>query len=81
VLPQRYLDSPASLPVYVDLPAYGNRLSGADTNMHSILFEGTGLEAALRTPDWAAEGADAIAALGLPAQTDSVMADRAAGRS
>jgi hypothetical protein len=72
VLPQRYLDSPASLPVYVDLPAYGNRLAGADTNMHSILFEGTGLEAALRTPDWAAEGADAIAALGLPARTDSV---------
>ncbi len=82
VQPERYLDSPSSLPVYVDLPAYGDRLAGADANMHDILFRGTGLEAALRTPDWAAEGAGAIAALGLPAQTDSAMAsDRTAGRS
>ena len=81
VSPERYLDSPASLPVYVDLPAYGERLAAADANMHSILFEGSGLEAAVRTPDWAAEGAEAIAALDVPAQTDSVMVDRAAGRS
>jgi hypothetical protein len=72
VLPQRYLDSPASLPVYVDLPAYGERLAAADANMHSILFEGSGLEAAVRTPDWPVEGADAIAALGLPARADPV---------
>jgi hypothetical protein len=81
VVPRRYLDSPASLPVYVDLPAYGNRLAGADANMHSILFEGTGLEAAVRTPDWAAEGAAAISALDLPLQTDSEMVERSAGRS
>jgi hypothetical protein len=81
VQPQRYLDSPASLPVYVDLPGYGERLAAADANMHSILFQGNGLEAALRTPDWADETGAAIASLGLPAQTDSVTAGRAAGRS
>ncbi len=81
VQPERYLDSPASLPVYVDLPAYGDRLAKADANMHSILFEGSGLEAAVRTPDWASEGADAIAALAVPAQTDSLIAERTAGRS
>ena len=81
VLPQNYLDSPASLPVYVDLPAYGERLAVVDANMHSILFQGTGLEAALRTPDWAVEGAEAIAALALPAQTGSVTVGRSAGRS
>lgn len=81
VVPQRYLDSPASLPVYVDLPAYGDRLAAADANMHSILFRGTGLEAAVRTPDWPSETADAISALGLPAQTDSATVGRSAGRS
>jgi hypothetical protein len=81
VQPERYLDSPASLPVYVDLPGYGNRLEQADANMHEILFRGRGLEAAVRTPDWATETGDAIAALGLPAHTDSVTLGRTAGRS
>lgn len=81
VQPERYLDSPASLPVYVDLPAYGNRLAAADESMHEILFRGTGLEAAVRTPDWAAETAAAIEALRLPAQTGSVTGGRSAGRS
>jgi hypothetical protein len=80
VQPTRYLDSPASLPVYVDLPAYGDRLAGADEAMHGILFRGAGLEAAVRTPDWTDETGAAIAALDLPAQTDSVTA-RTAGRS
>jgi hypothetical protein len=81
VQPASYLDSPASLPVYVDLSAYGDRLAGVDEAMHSILFRGTGLEAALRTPDWSDETGAAIEALGLPAQTDSVTAGRTAGRS
>ena len=38
--PRTYLDSPASLPVYVDLPAYGERLAEADEAIHSILFRG-----------------------------------------
>ena len=74
ILPKRYLDSPASLPVYVDLLGYGDRLAAADETMHDILFRGSGLEAAVRTPDWQAETSEAIERLRLPAQTDSMTA-------
>jgi hypothetical protein len=74
VAPKRYLDSPASLPVYVDLLGYGDRLAAKDENMHDILFRGNGLEAAVRTPDWQAETSGAIESLRLPAQTDSITA-------
>lgn len=52
VEPLRYLDSPASLPVYCDLEAYVPRLEAADPSMHEILAQGRGLEAAVRPPDW-----------------------------
>ncbi len=79
--PRRYLDSPASLPVFVDLPAYGQRLAAADEAIHSILFRGTGLEAAVWTPSWAEATRDALARLDTLAQADSISAGRAAGRS
>jgi hypothetical protein len=49
--PRPYLDSPASLPVYCDLDAYFARLETADPSMYEILFEGRGLEAAVRPLD------------------------------
>ncbi len=79
--PRTYLDSPASLPVYVDLDAYGARLAGVDEAIHSILFRGVGLEAAVWTEDWSVAAGNALARLELPAQTDSIIAGRGAGRS
>jgi hypothetical protein len=78
--PRSYLDSPASLPVYVDLPAYGERLAEADEAIHSILFRGVGLEAAVWTRDWEGATSDALARLELP-QAGSLTAGRGAGRS
>ncbi len=46
--PLPYLDSPASLPVYCELDAYFARLETADPSMYEILFDGRGLEAAIR---------------------------------
>jgi hypothetical protein len=81
--PKPYLDSPASVPVYVDLDGYQPRLAAVDSTMHDILFHGTGLEAAMWTPDWAPV---TRAALPEPApapadQADSIIAARGAGRS
>lgn len=59
--PLRYLDSPASLPVYVDIHDYGRRLREADPTMHALLFEGTGLEPTLSAPDWAQEATELAA--------------------
>lgn len=52
VEPLRYLDSPASRPVYCDLDEYFSRLRGVDPSMHEILVDGNGLEAAVRPPRW-----------------------------
>jgi hypothetical protein len=79
--PRSYLDSPASLPVYVDLEGYGHRLAAKDEAIHSILFGGVGLEAAVWTADWKDATRDALAQLALPAQADSMSAERVAGRS
>jgi len=49
--PIRYLDSPASLPVYCDLDTYFPRLETADPSMHEILYDGRGLEPAMRPLD------------------------------
>jgi len=49
--PLRYLDSPASLPVYCDLDAYFPRLQTADPSMYEILYDGRGLEPAVRPLD------------------------------
>ena len=81
VEPASYLDSPASLPVYVDLEAYGARLAAQDEAIHSILFGGTGLEAALLTPDWADAMRTTAAQLDASAQADSMSSVRVAGRS
>jgi hypothetical protein len=78
--PRSYLDSPASLPVYVDLGAYETRIAEADETIHSILCRGAGLEAAVWTPDWNDATSAAIARLELP-QAGSLTAGRGARRS
>jgi hypothetical protein len=49
----RYLDSPLSLPVYSDVPAWTGRLRETDPTMYATMIEGRGLEAAMAPPDWA----------------------------
>ncbi|GIU86715.1 MAG: hypothetical protein KatS3mg009_1230 [Acidimicrobiia bacterium] len=53
--PRRYLDSPASLPVFVDIDDYSRRLRAADPRMHEVLLDGRGLEAAVSVPRWVEE--------------------------
>jgi GNAT superfamily N-acetyltransferase len=48
VEPQRYLDSPSSLPVWCDLEQYFPRLAKSDPSMYALFGEGHGLEAAVR---------------------------------
>ncbi len=52
--PLRYLDSPASLPVFCDVIDYRARLSFLDPATHAILFEGKGLESMVSSPEWRA---------------------------
>lgn len=51
--PMEYLDSPASLPVFLDLDEWEPRLRAADPIMHELIFEGRGIEPAVRPPAWA----------------------------
>jgi hypothetical protein len=50
VEPQRYLDSPSSLPVYCDVREYRARLALIDADMYELLFAGAGLEAVISSP-------------------------------
>jgi hypothetical protein len=52
--PIRYLDSPLSVPAFTDLDDLDRRLRAADPIMHGIMFEGVGLEAAVREMPWVA---------------------------
>jgi hypothetical protein len=50
--PRRYLDSPASMPVFCDVVDYRMRLAFLDPTTHAILFEGRGIESMVSTPRW-----------------------------
>jgi hypothetical protein len=65
VEPRAYLDSPASLPAWMHLPEWHRRLADRDRVLHQMMTEGTGLEPAVRPPDWdqAAELAAEVSAL------------------
>ncbi len=52
--PLRYLDSPASLPVYCDVRTYLPRLASLDPATYELLIDGRGMEEAVRAPDWEA---------------------------
>ncbi len=65
VEPRPYLDSPASLPAWMHLGEWHRRLAQRDRVLQRIMVEGTGLEPAVRPPDWdrAAELAAEVSAL------------------
>lgn len=52
--PRPYLDSPASLPAWMHLGEWHRRLADRDPVLYKIMTEGTGLEPAVRPPNWAA---------------------------
>jgi hypothetical protein len=65
VEPRPYLDSPASLPAWMHLSEWHRRLADRDRVLFQMMTEGTGLEPAVRPPDWdqAAELAAEVSAL------------------
>ena len=63
--PKSYLDSPASVPVFVDFMGWRPRLHERDSASHDILYRGTGLETAVWTPDWDLVTQHALETLGL----------------
>ena len=62
--PMNYLDSPASVPVWSDLPSWRERAAATDASMHGILFEGRGIEAAI-APRYV-DQLEVLAARGVP---------------
>jgi hypothetical protein len=52
VEPMRYLDSPASVPLYLDVAGYSSRLRAEDPTTAEMFVEGRGFESAMSTPDW-----------------------------
>jgi hypothetical protein len=51
-LPDRsYLGSPANVPSWAHSPSWRERLLKADQTLHALLFEGSGLDSALRRLD------------------------------
>jgi len=52
VEPLSYLDSPSSLPVVIDAEEYKARLRFTAPDLHELLLQGRGLEAAVSTPRW-----------------------------
>jgi hypothetical protein len=64
--PMRYLDSPASVPVYCDVPRYLPRLAETDPGTYELLIEGKGLETAVRPPDWDRMQATLVGATSAP---------------
>jgi len=65
VEPRPYLDSPASLPAWMHLGEWHRRLADRDPVLYKMMTEGTGLEPAIRPPNWdaAAELAAEVSAL------------------
>jgi hypothetical protein len=65
VEPRGYLESPASLPVWMRLDDWHQRLAERDRVLYDIMTTGTGLEPVVRPPDWdaAAELAAEVSAL------------------
>ncbi len=51
ISPLPYLGSEASLPVWIQNSEWGARLLQTDLNIHGIMFDGTGLEGAVRPLD------------------------------
>ena len=50
--PRPYLDSPASLPVWMHPESWHARLTERDRVLHDIMVQGRGLEPVVQPPDW-----------------------------
>ena len=70
VEPKDYLDSPSSIPVYIDILDYGVRLRQSHPPIHEILFEGTGIHEAVAPPPWQSAVARVLAAGSLALDED-----------
>ncbi|MGZ6929693.1 MAG: hypothetical protein ACXVK4_04100 [Acidimicrobiia bacterium] len=53
VAPIEYLDSPASIPTFVDFDRYGPYLLEQDQPTHQMLLEDAGIAPVVRAPEWA----------------------------
>lgn len=53
IRPKSYLDSPLSIPVYVEFEEWLPRVLVDAPDTHDLLFHGVGIEAAMRPPSWA----------------------------
>ena len=51
--PRSYLDSPLSVPMFVDYEEWVPRILEADPATHDLLIRGIGIEPAMRPPSWA----------------------------
>jgi hypothetical protein len=52
IAPIRYLDSPASIPVFADFDEWMPRLAAKDPELHDLLFVKPGIDPVLRGPSW-----------------------------
>lgn len=68
VEPKRYLDSPSSVPVWIDGEAWVERMRRDHPDIHAILVEGQPVGPAVGLPDWddVARAVDAWAPYGTP---------------
>ncbi|MEP6623504.1 MAG: hypothetical protein ABJC79_03615 [Acidimicrobiia bacterium] len=48
-----YLDSPLSIPMFTDIWEWRHRILAADADTYALLFDGIGIEPAMRPPEWA----------------------------
>jgi hypothetical protein len=48
--PMRYLDSPSSLPIWIDVREYRARLAMIDADLYEVLYAGKGFEAMISSP-------------------------------
>lgn len=48
--PMRYLDSPSSLPIWIDIREYRARLAMIDADLYEVLYAGKGFEAMISSP-------------------------------
>lgn len=52
VEPLSYLDSPLSIPCFVDADRHAPMVAAADPFLHGVLYEGVGIEAVVRNPSF-----------------------------
>jgi Acetyltransferase (GNAT) domain len=61
--PKSYLDSPATLPVYLDIERYRAHIHELDATVHALLYDGIGLQEAIAPAPWRASVGRALATI------------------